>query len=60
MEWNNTRDILPSKWEYVLVEIDFCSYPACVSLYNGFNFVSVTDKTTIYNVEFWSKLNLRK
>lgn len=60
MEWINTKEQLPNKGEYVLVETKYCEYPAAVCIFNGLDFKCAIDGYKIGNVEYWKEIKLRK
>ena len=54
--WENVKNKMPNRNEYVLVHTPFCKYKCAVAFWNGVDWRSADDKTAVWNINNWMKL----
>lgn len=55
-KWNELAKIKPEIFQYVLVNTQYCRYPAQVAMWNGIRFKS-TDNGNYLNITHWAEIN---
>lgn len=55
-KWNKLARIKPERFQYVLVNTQYCKYPAQVAQWNGVKFIS-TDNGNYLNITHWAEIN---
>ena len=53
VQWNDSEQVMPMRYKYVLVETLYCKYPFCAAFYNGVDWISADDGVVL-NVQFWA------
>lgn len=54
--WENVKNKMPKRNEYVLVHTPFCKYKCAVAFWNGVDWRSADDKTEVWNINNWMEL----
>jgi hypothetical protein len=53
--WENVKNKMPKRNEYVLVHTPFCKYKCAVAFWNGVDWRSADDKMEVWNINNWMK-----